>query len=200
MAKDFIALHIRAGDSGAADLINQWLDRHDVAVLDCEDAFGASAFVNYDGADALSLAFVGTDWLTPEEAGVARLIRERWPSAAIVLYGGSVDAVANGDRVRAITCRSLHKLRELLTDSPASVAGVGPTDRPAKKWTPMPTPAADEAAVPDDLVPDVPAAGDNGAHAKGDVPEPIERACEILAEEALLTREELAALLADDNT
>jgi hypothetical protein len=207
------AIHVRTGDRGTDGAISTWLQRHGVDVTPCADAFEACVYALAQPEPPPELALIGADWLAPDEVAVLGYLRETWPGIAIVVYGGT-EATASFEASPATrVCRSGEALRRMLADTPDALLDVrrAAPQSPAPPddgWRPQPKAAPPEVRHP----------GPGGL--------PLPRSTiqthdpEMLASELarrssqegsggtagqrppvsheILTREELAALLADD--
>jgi hypothetical protein len=207
------AIHVRTGDRGTDGAISAWLERHGVKVVDCADPFEACAFALTERAAAPDLALIGADWLAPDEAALVGYFREAWPGLITVVYGSPQATAGFEASPPTLVCRSADALRRMLADSPDTLLSQSlealrsqtPLD---KGWRPQPkapSPDAQHGGARDMSLPhptietrdaEVSAAElarrvaphDPGAGKGKRAP----------ASHEILTREELAALLADD--
>ncbi len=204
---------MRTGDRGTDGAISAWLERHGIEVVPCADPFEACTLALTQRGPAPDLAFIGVDWLAPGEAAIIGYFRETWPGLTMVVYGSAQATAGFEASPPTLVCRSAEGLRRMLADSPEallskSVEATRSQAPPDDGWRPQPN------ASP----PDVQRVSRGGT--------PLPRAtiqthdAEMLAAELarrgsrqdadgalgkrspasheILTREELAALLADD--
>ena len=82
------AIHLRTGQRARVEAVDTWLARHEVPVAAFDDAYDACVHLLLHCADIPDLAVVGVDWLTPDEFQILAYIRQTWPHAVIVVYGG----------------------------------------------------------------------------------------------------------------
>lgn len=116
------ALHLRTGDRSADDAITSWLERHQIETVTCRDPFEACAHALKAPDDRPDLIWIGADWLAPDESAVIEYLREVWPAAAIVLHGQDPAIRAEPETERgAQRIRGAAALRRLLADDPAFV-------------------------------------------------------------------------------
>ena len=203
------AIHLRTGESHAAEEISAWLRDHRVEVTGFSDAYDLCVHLLQHSAEIPDLALVGADWLSPGEFAIVRYLRETWPGVGIVVYssGGETPPCEPGPLTRV--CRSSHALRQLLSESPErtlsrlrqeasleapQAAARSRADRPAAiRETPSQTPAS---------APGASAAKPNGPpidrdeQADGSKPGPAADQ----PPRGILTDEELSALLDDEGT
>ncbi|MBU0641000.1 MAG: hypothetical protein KKB50_19225 [Planctomycetes bacterium] len=188
------AIHLRTGDPGAAAIIDQWLERHGVVVIGCTDAFHACSHMVRNGTEAPLLAFVGTDWLAPDDRAIIRYLHERWPGVGIVLYGAVEAGVSWANGARLIVCRTRAALRDLVAktpqqllerSAPQAASNTALRSPPLPRNEPPAPPAVSTCVAAGDDAPRAPRRLDN-------VP-PVSGAAE--PTHLGLTREELAALL-----
>jgi hypothetical protein len=174
------ALHVRTGDPGAAELIDAWCRTHGVDAHVCGDAYDACVHLLKRADHVPDVVFIGVDWLAPDEHEIICYARETWPAVGLVLYGG---APANPAATPpALVCASRGELSALLSEAPAALAAR------FEQLTELPTPRRDSAAAPLD-----PAENGLGPSRPG------AKAAEADALRGVLTREELSALLDDDD-
>ena len=207
------AIHLRTGDRGTDGAISAWLERHGVEVVACADAFEACTFALTHSAATPDLVLVGADWLAPDELAIIGYFRETWPGVTTVVYG-SAPATAGFEATRpTLVQRSATAVRRMLADAPGALLeeslkalrAQAPLDdgwRPQPKLPPsaepqapaagtaLPRPAIqtrDTEALGSEFTPRL--TGQDSETASGPPPP---------APQTILTREELAALLEDD--
>lgn len=164
------AIHLRTADRGADDAIASWLDGHGVEVIECDDPFDACVVaLRYDGPPP-RFAFIGLDWISPQEFSIAGRFREIWPEIILVLHGSPQAAAGFPAAPLTFVCRGGETLRNLLSAPPADLLarfkGARRTSTaPSERWRPAPS-IADTPPLsdyePDTLSPS-PASDDNGA-------------------------------------
>ena len=96
------ALHLRTGETTAAEAISSWLRQYRVGGTDFSDAFEACVYLLEQSEQAPDLAFVGTDWLTPDEFPIIRYIHETWPGAGVIVYGDGGELPPRGEWSSAV--------------------------------------------------------------------------------------------------
>ena len=82
------AIHIRTGEVGLNRSVEAWLARHNVPAQNFSDAYEACVYLIGHAPAVPDFAFIGADWLTPEEWPIVRFLREVWPALAIIVYAG----------------------------------------------------------------------------------------------------------------
>ncbi len=206
------AIHLRTADRGTDGAISAWLERHGVEVVACADAFEACTFALTHSATIPELAFIGADWLAPDELAISGYFRETWPGVTIVIYGSA--ATTAGFEASALThvYRSAAAVRRMLAAAPGALleesrAALRTSVALDDGWRPrLDTPgpavsaAVEEASVPRPVVQtrDLEALdADIAAHVGGQPPEAA-AGQPAPASQTILTREELAALLEDE--
>jgi hypothetical protein len=114
------AIHIRSGEPGPGRLVDRWLEAHRVAVRDFADAYEACVYLVQQPSAAPDLAFVGADWLLPEEWPIVRYLHETWPGLGLVIYASrSVPGLPEGTVLRSVaaSARTLESILELGPDN-----------------------------------------------------------------------------------
>jgi hypothetical protein len=109
-------LHIRTGSRASVQLVDRWLERQQVEVLACADAFDACVAVLRKDAPPIGLALLGADWLDPEDFALIRLLHEHVPGLAIVLYGYAGLPQEPAHAGPLLVCRSAVDLEHALQD------------------------------------------------------------------------------------
>ena len=182
------ALHLRTGETSAAEAISSWLRQHRVGGTDFSDAYEACVYLLEQSEETPDLAFVGTDWLTPDEFPIIRYIHETWPGVGVIIYGDGGELPPQESGALMWRCGSVDALRQVLADSPANVLQRLREHR-----------GDDVALLPtsEQRADCAPAPGPGTAGGARRYPPPDER--NSLASRSVLTAEELAALL-DDKT
>jgi len=205
------AIHLRTGDRATDEAITSWLERHGVESVGCADPFEACCLALRQPELAPDLILIGVDWLAPDELGVHEYLHQTWPAAAVVLYSsGPAGAILAGGPA-TIVHRSAESLQRMLAGPPeALLTALRDAARPAADsaaWRPQPTlppDTASSAGDPADAAPGAAVACGAGAPAAA-VPRPApdgeqtQAAPRTPLAQTILTREELAALLADDD-
>ena len=206
------AIHLRTGDRGTDGAISAWLERHGIEVVACADAFEACTFTLTHSATVPELAFVGADWLAPDELAIVSYLRETWPGVTIVIYG-SAPATA-GFEASALThvCRSAFAVRRMLAAVPGAMVEESLRALRAQPslddgWRPQPeTPRAEEHSAAAEMPAPRPALRTRDTEAMdADIAPHVNKQHRELAagqrppaSQTILTKEELAALLEDD--
>ena len=208
------AIHLRTGDRGTDGAISAWLERHGVEVVTCADAFEACAFALTHSAATPDLALVGADWLAPDELAIIGYLRETWPGVTTVVYGSAPATAGFEATPLTVVQRSATAVQRMLADAPGALLEESLKALRAQTplddgWRPQPkTPPAAELQLP--------AAGTaftrppiqtRDADALGSELTPrlagqdseVEGGPRPPARQTILTQEELAALLKDDN-
>ena len=114
------AIHIRSGEPGPGRLIDRWLEAHHVPVRDFADAYEACVYLVQHPSATPDLAFVGTDWLLPEEWPIVRYLHETWPGLGLIIYASrSVPGLPEGAALRSVaaSARTLESILELEPDN-----------------------------------------------------------------------------------
>lgn len=83
------AFHLRGGQRTTVDLVDGWLNQHALEVWGCADSFQACTQLLTAAGDPVQLAFLGVDWLGPDELAIVDYVRETWPRAGMVIYGSA---------------------------------------------------------------------------------------------------------------
>lgn len=115
------AIHVRTGERGTDSAISAWLERHDVEIVACADAFEACTVALTQSLTAPDVAFVGIDWLAPDEHVILDYFRETWPNLLAIVYGPASATTGFREDPRTLVCRSPAAVRRMLTDSPAAL-------------------------------------------------------------------------------
>jgi hypothetical protein len=207
------AIHVRTGDRGTDGAVSAWLERHGVEVVACVDAFEACTLALTQGKPEPDLAFIGADWLAPDETALIGYLRETWPQLTTVIYGSAQATARFEARPPTLVCRSAEGLRRMLASPPDALRNksraAAQSQRPLDNgWRPQPkasapavqgrtprgTPLPHSTIQTRDaemLAAELARRGPQpDAHETVDARPP--------ASHEILTREELAALLADD--
>ena len=195
------ALHLRTGETTAAEAISSWLRHYRVGGTDFSDAFEACVYLLEQSEQTPDLAFVGTDWLTPDEFPIIRYIHETWPGVGVIVYGDGGELPPQESGALLWRCRSVDALRQLLAESPSvllqrlrqrngdDVAPL-PKSEPEASVGPLPQPAPEQSCK------QAPTRIPDRACGPRRYPRADER--NSLASRSVLTAEELAALLHDE--
>jgi hypothetical protein len=205
------AIHLRTGDRATDGAVSAWLERHGVEVIPCADAFEACTVALSHSPVVPELAFVGADWLAPDEIAIVSYFRETWPGITIVIYG-SASATA-GFEATALThvCRSAAAVRRMLAAPPVALLEESHRalrTQPSRDddWRPRPdAPRANgHTAAGETLVSRSTSQTRDGAAIEADLTSPAGVPLETGAQrrppvsQTILTKEELAALLNDE--
>ena len=208
------AVHLRTGDRGTDGAISTWLERHGIEIVTCADAFEACAVALRQHEPPPDLALIGADWLAPGERAIIDYFRESWPGVVIVVHGSTTATSSLPAQPLTRVCRSAGEVQELLADSPDALLNrlrcapraQAPIDndqrgqpkeaaaderRAGMKEAPLPQPTIPTGERPEPPVELTPSTAprDSAATTTGK-PAPPSR--------SVLTEEELAALLEDD--
>jgi len=208
------AIHLRTGDGVVDAAVGDWLERNHTQTVSFSDVFETCVYALSKGTREPSLALIGTDWIAPDELGIIRYLREAWPRVTAVLYGRlPADVMASEFGVRHFGSASA--IRDMLKRTPAALtelkrgesdegaaAGVHrtlepllstpshETSRGEKREPPVPNVRTKDAAV-------------LAAELAARPPEALgkaERGTADSLHRAILTQEELKALLEDEET
>lgn len=190
------AIHLRTGERGTDQAIASWLRRHGVEVIDCADAYEACTFALLHGEQRPDLALIGVDWLAPAEFAIVTYFRETWPGLRIVVHGEACLTAALHAAAPTVTCVSAGELRRFLEDSPdALMTWSFAADRSRSlvdDWRPCPTDPTPHGQHSGDAS-ESPVGGLNpGVTPRDASNEGVSMPRDIL------TKDELAALLEDD--
>ena len=137
------AIHIRAGQAGAGQAVDNWLEHHGVERVRCADVLDACAFILKNSAHVPDLAFVGVDWLTADDLAIIKYLRETWPAIAIVLYGEHAKLDPHARATRTLVCPSRAALDEILA---------APPDRLLAKFWRISSPAEPDTEADDGFI------------------------------------------------
>lgn len=203
------AIHIRTGEPGAGQAVDNWLERHGVEQICCVDVLDACAFILKNSARVPDLAFVGMNRLTADDLAIVKYLRETWPAVAIVLYGEHAELDSYARAPRTLVCPSRAALDEILAAPPDNLLAkfwrvsspnethIGPNNRfiGRSEQPPATLQTGDDrehanASEPEDIseMPEPPRC-DDACHSHSPPPSPAPR--------SMLTPEELAILLED---
>jgi hypothetical protein len=114
------AIHIRTGEASLNRTVEGWLEQHKVPAQSFADAYEACVHLIGHAAAVPDFAFVGADWLTPEEWPIVRYLHDTWPGVAIIVYAsrrvaGLPEPV--GSRAVCTSARVLDRMLELGPDN-----------------------------------------------------------------------------------
>ncbi|MFQ5807210.1 MAG: hypothetical protein ACE5I3_12245 [Phycisphaerae bacterium] len=112
------AIHLRTGDRGTDGAISTWLARHGVEVVNCTDPFEACAVALTQRNLAPDLALIGADWLAPDERSIIGYLREIWPGLTTVVYGSPPATSGFEAPPPTLVCRSAGAVRRMLANPP----------------------------------------------------------------------------------
>lgn len=135
------AIHIRSGQAGAGQAVDNWLEHHGVERVCCADVLDACAFILKSSAFVPDLAFVGVDRLTADDLAIIKYLRETWPAIAIVLYGEHAELNSSTRATRTLVCPSRAALDQILA---------APPDRLLAQFWRLPSPTAEPDTEADD--------------------------------------------------
>ncbi len=129
-------IHLRTGDAAIDDRIAAWLRRHAATVVECADAFEACVVAIKHRQPPPQLAFIGADWLAPDEFSILGYLRETWPTIGIVVTGSPRVIATFPASPRTHICRSEAMLQQMFASTPAVLyeqlaGGVPHLDDPA---------------------------------------------------------------------
>lgn len=196
-------VHLRSGEPGTADAISGWLRRHGATVVELPDAFEACVFALTHSATTPDLAFVGADRLGDDEWAIVGYLRQTWPGLVTVIYADRPIAPPIAPGPRTLLIRPTEALRRMLAEPPSAL--LCRVEQPAPT---VPPPPDDWPAT---MQPEAPAASASAARpttvAQSVGPErPLRQAqpprpgmTDPAYRQIILTREELAALLDEDD-
>lgn len=207
------AVHLRTGDRETDGAVSMWLERHEVDVFDFADPFEACTFALTRPETTPDVAFIGADWLAPDELRIIDYLRETWPGLGMVIYGSTPATAGLHAGPQTLVLHPLSAVRRILVDSPAALLSRFPeTSRtsapPDDDWRPgLQTPPRDAQPPPKVRKrPFAPDAAVEQAKPAWAVPAPRvtprdpeqQAGPSAPSTQTILTREELAALLEDD--
>jgi hypothetical protein len=140
-----MAIHIRTGEAGLNRTVEGWLERHNVPARVFADAYEACVYLIGNASVVPDFAFIGADWLTPEEWPIVQYLHDTWPGLAVIVYAGRrVSGLPEPLPLRAV-CNSARMLDRTLELGPdnllRSMRTSGAEDLPAPS-------KAKEAACP----------------------------------------------------
>ena len=206
-------IHVHTGDRGSDEAVADWLERHNVEIVECGDAFDACVIALTQRDRQPDLALVGADWLSPAEFSVVEYFRESWPSMPVVVYGSTPAAATVRPDALTLVCGSRSALERLLAESPdallgKSLGGHEPHSPKEDAWRPrprIPAPEQRQSDPTDDGIQSQ-SAHRPGAATADNIPEsrPSPRESGNMtdsrapAASSILTEEELAELLKDE--
>ncbi|MGD8453755.1 MAG: hypothetical protein PVJ57_18230 [Phycisphaerae bacterium] len=153
------AIHVRTGEADTAEVVDAWLRQHQIVGVDFADAYEACVHLLEESERIPDVAFVGLDWLAPEELGIVRYIGETWPGTVLIVYRHNGNAPPYEGVVPVHFCRSTEALQQLLTDPPDRVLrrareGFGPgPGRPSPVHAPSAPSPVKSMPLEDDLGP-----------------------------------------------
>lgn len=209
---DYRVVHLCTGDLAWQNCLDRWLDAAGVVVSRFENAYSLCAHMLQNRNQAPDAVALGVDWLNCYELQIVKYVRQSWPRAVIIVYGTPQAPVDHATLDRLIVCSSRAQLDALLkrrmqdvlagfqARAPRAVVGVsdGRITRPDDRSGIL------EGSGRRNVAP-VPAAADSSASEQEDTTEqrsdaPVADASEngpigVIGDRAILTRDELAALL-----
>ena len=156
---------------------------------------------------------IGIDWLPPNEYSIISYLRETWPGLTIVVYGNTPTIVEFERMPLTIVCRSATEIRRVLANTPGalvkhSLEAMRAKSFPEDQWRPQPVEPTRISGVPPVEAPpakrptiktkqvETPGADLSPNVTGRDANNVLESRPPIT--QAILTQEELAALLEDD--
>ena len=118
------AIHLRTGEADVSDLVDDWLQQYEIHGPIFANAFDTCVYLLQESDKVPDLAFVGVDWLSPDEGDIVHYLRETWPALGIVVYAGGTDTF--GCELKGLTqfCPSQVALQQLLEHSPEQLLQV----------------------------------------------------------------------------
>ena len=208
------ALHLRTGDRSTDNAIAQWLERHHVECSSCRDPFEACIHALIKPEARPDLILIGTDWLAPDENSVIGRLRETWPAVPLVLYGhhDAAPSAFEPDRGQR-RIEGAAALRGFLAEDPSAVVAQLQAAPREQRWdgpiglAESKLPPTSAPTLPDEWVTRSASISKSastevlGAELFASIPvEPATapRRDASVASHAILTPEELTALLEDD--
>lgn len=209
---NYRVVHLCMGDRAWQNCVDRWLEAAGVVVSRFDDAYSLCAHLRQDSRPAPDAVAVGVDWLNRCELQVVKYVRQSWPGAVIIVYGTPQAPLDCATWDRLVVCSSRVQLDALLKRQMCDVlAGFQPRASRA---------VADAAHVcivrPDDRsgvleggrrrrgVPDASVADDEVAEQEATAGQPLDAPVAdafengpigVIGDRAILTRDELAALL-----
>ena len=111
-------IHLCTGDRTADGAIAAWLERHGLDVAACADAYDACTVALTQPEPTPDLAFIGADWLAPDELAIIHYFRQTWPGLPLVVYGSTPATTGFQDSTLMLVCRSAGALRNMLAEPP----------------------------------------------------------------------------------
>lgn len=188
------AIHICSGDQSTEASVDRWLQSGDFSVQRFDDVYSACVYLVTNPDSPPDLVAVGASWLTSDELAIIAYVEQTWPDAPLMVYGWSDDAGRSGASRRVRVCRSSAELRVLLERLPADLV---PCAEESRDNAPI-------SAYHSDLSAETPPGSDADDANRGSpivrppCGEPGPRQRRDALDDVELTREELAALLEDD--
>jgi hypothetical protein len=208
------AIHVQPGNGAADAVLRSWFERQNAAVLRFADVYRACAFAVRHRSEAPDVTAVGLDGLDADESAIVRYLCEAWPAGLCVAYGEAAGAASFPATANLAVCRTVAELEEVLSEAEAD-EHPALTRHSAQRAVRHETighdqPPGDATGVLTKLAPaagagaetaaaDTAAASGSMSQEQPAVPrEPLsQRGIDAVCDTALLTREELAALLED---
>ncbi len=203
---------MRTGDRATDGAIARWLQDHGVEVTHCADSYEACVVALSQDGPPPDVAFIGADWLAPDETAIIAYFHESWPELPIVVHGSARATSGFHSSKQTRVCRSPEVLRHMLADSPDALTAEHRVHAPVSPLSEQPDPRqvvptiAPRLADLEDL--EIPRPTIRTQDAEPPAAECVPRitgldtdappALGTPATHDILTREELEALLADD--
>jgi hypothetical protein len=196
------AIHICVGDRVAENAVNEWLHSGGARVAELGDVYSAGAHLIRHRDDPPAVCVVGANWLRPDELIILAYIRRTWPRTPLVVYGLPVGEQLPRDAGRAVVCRSPVELQALLSEPLESLLSAAPARDELEDEEEPETPRRNGerrpvAGEPADVTGVYVARSVAASAPPRELVAAAATQCEI--DDPLLTREELAALLGEDD-
>jgi hypothetical protein len=116
--QEYKAIHLHAGQSQGAELVDAWLRRHRVREIGLKDPYEACVYLIRHAEQVPDLAFVDADSLTREELTIVQYLRETWPAIGIIIYSNRDQAELPDSGPLQRACHGAASLRQLLESPP----------------------------------------------------------------------------------
>ena len=186
-----------------------WLEQHHLETVSCRDPFEACVYALTRPDACPDLILLGGDWLAPEEHVIVDYLRETWPGAAIILYGLGFSPNECKTRPGVSLFDTQAAVNRLLAEPPGAIIHALRETRPPARALPVTVELVKEMPPPEPVKLEIPrpapqpAPRTKSAEMLGaelfakpapDAPKPIAPT----TTHAILTQEELTALLEDD--
>lgn len=147
--------HIRTGDAGPARIIDNWIVAHALDCRSVDDPYRACSLLVTAPQSLPEIVFIGLDHLRIDERRLVAYVRETWPGATIVTYGGTIDIpTVPGSKVHCESAAAVERLLGVgaLRDVVRCISVSRTSHDPSPPRTPA-TPDVVERRPPIDLPP-----------------------------------------------